>query len=295
MSALLRSCSPALADALAGGVELWAADLFTFTLADGVTQFNWTSWDTDLVADAVTYSSRRPWVECSGWSVVNTMEVPTSTVTLTATNDGFNGGASIKAQIHNGLFDGASVLISEAFMTTPGDTSALGLLPVFGGKVGAIDLIGTQAVLTCKGKVNDLDQYVPRNLFQVGCNHAFCDVGCTLNRAAFTASFTVGASPTPIFIPWAAAPGSPVAFNAGTLAMTSGAAAGSRRTILSSNSSGLTLAYPLYTVPAPGDSFSAFAGCDKTFDSGSGQSCTDRSNTQNYRGFEFVPPPNSAF
>lgn len=295
MSALLRSASAALQAALAGGVQLWAADLFVFTLADGVTQYHWTNWDSDLTSSGILYTSRHPWLGRSSWNVVNTLEVPTLSVKLMALNDGFAGGGNLKTQIHNGLFDGASFLLSRAFMETPGAPDALGAVPLFGGKVGPIDLIGTDATITIKGKVNDLDQFVPRNLFQIGCNHAFCDAGCTLNRAAYTATFAVGAGPSPAFIPWSSPPSNPALYNLGTLAITTGAGAGQRRTIASATSQGLILSYPLAITPAAGDDFTAFQGCDKTFASGSGQSCTDRSNTQNYRGFEFVPPPNAAY
>lgn len=295
MSALLRDASPALVAALAGGVKLWSADLFTFGLADGVTTYNFASWDSDLTVGDVVYASRKPWITRSGWNVTNTLEVPTLTLKLSAMNDGFAGGANIKTQIHNGLFDGASFLLARAFMTTPGDTADLGLVDLFGGEVGAIDITGAGAQMNIKGKVNKLDQYVPRNLFQVGCNHAFCDLGCTLNRAAYTSTFAVGADPTPTFVPWASPSATPALYTAGTLAITSGAGAGQRRTILAAASGGVTLAYPLYIVPAPGDTFTGFEGCDKTENSASGQSCADRSNTQHYRGFEFIPPPNAAY
>ncbi len=156
-------------------------------------------------------------------------------------------------------------------------------------------MIGGVATITAKGKNNRLDQYVPRNLYQVGCNHAFCDAGCTLSRASFTSNFTVGGSPTSIFVPWASAPGTPALYIGGTLAVTSGAGAGQRRTISGANAFGVDLAYPLSVLPAAGDAFTAFEACDKSFNSGSGQSCTDRSNTQHYRGFEFIPPPNAAY
>ncbi len=292
---LLRSCSPELAAALSGGVELWAADTFTFTLSDGVTKFYWTSWDTDLNVGGQAFSSKDPWLQRSKWNVTNTMEVPTLTVYLRALGSGFNGGAAILQQIHNGLFDGASFLLSKVYMTSPGNTSALGSVDLFGGEVAGIDLNETTANISIKGKVNKLDQYAPRNMYQIGCNHAFCDAGCTLSRNSFTASFVMGASPTATFVPWASAPGTPSLYLGGSVQVTSGAAAGSWRTVLAADSSGLTLSYPLYEAPQAGDTFKAFQGCDKTFDSGSGRSCTDRSNTQNYRGFEFVPPPNSAY
>jgi uncharacterized phage protein (TIGR02218 family) len=293
MTALLRPASSALQTALATNAVRARADLFTFTLLGG-TVLNWTSWDQDLVIGGVTYSSKSPWLERTNWNVANTLEVPSLTVYLRAFNTGFDGGANIKTQVHNGLFDGAAFLLSRAFMESP--PTVLDTVGLFGGEVGGINLTGSTAVITVKGKTNLLDKYAPRNLFQIGCNHGFCDPGCTLSRATYTAPFVAGASGlSSTFIPWAEAPGSPGIYQKGQLTMTSGAASGQTRTIAAASSEGLTLAYPLYETPAAGDGFSAFEGCDKTFDSGSGQSCTDRANTQHYRGYEFVPPPNSAY
>lgn len=296
MGAILRDCSPALAAALAGGQPLWRADLFSITLRDGVTVLNWCAWDSDLICGGVTYASRKPWIERSTWNVANTCEVPTLTARLLALNDGFAGGANIKTQIVGGLFDGAAFLLSRAFMASPGNADALGSIALFGGVVGGVEIVGSTAKLSIKGKVNTLDQNVPHNLYQVGCNHAFCDAGCTLSRASFTGSFAAGAAPTPSFIPWSGAPPVNAAnYQNGTLTMTSGAGAGQSRGIAQASAAGLTLSYPLYIAPAPGDAFTAFQGCDKSFNSGSGQSCTDRSNTLNYRGFPFIPPPNTAY
>lgn len=200
--AFLRSCSGSLALALAGGVQLWSADLFTFTLADGVTVYNWTSWPKDLVVSATTYSSRAPWLKRGQWSVENTMVVATMDVTLMALNDAFDGGANIKLQIHNGLFDGASFLLSRAYMTAPDVSTTLGTIDLFGGIVGAIDLDGGKALITCKAKNNLLDQPVPRNVYQLNCLHTFCDVNCGLDRADFTSERSVGSGSTRSFLSW---------------------------------------------------------------------------------------------
>jgi uncharacterized phage protein (TIGR02218 family) len=296
MSAFLRDASPALKSALASGVRLWVADLLSFTLADGVTVLNWTTWDSDLVCDGVTYRSRAPWINRSTWQVTNKMQVPTMKVTLLSLNSGFAGGAALQTQIHDGLLDGAIVLLQRVYMKTPGNADELGAVALFGGKSAGLDLDGISAVINVKGRINDLDQYAPRNLYQIPCNHGFCDLGCTLNRATFTAAFVAGTAPTEIFIPWnGAAPANATANQNGTIAFTSGPASGSRRTVTKADATGLSLAYPLYSLPAAGDAFTLFQGCDKTYDSGSGQSCTDRGNTQHYRGFRFVPPPNSAY
>lgn len=293
--AILRPASGPLALALEGGLELWSADIFHFTLVDGVTNLYMAAWDRDLTVSGQVYSCSKPWPTRGKWSVENTMVVPSLTVTLRALNDSFNGGANIKTQIHNGLFDGAQFLLSRAYMVHPNDTVTLGTIDLFGGEVAGLDLIGTLANLTVKGKVNKLDQYAPKNMLQIGCNHAFCDVGCTLSRVAFTTAYTVGVAPTPTFIPWnGAAPGNFANYLGGSVQITGGPASGQWRTVTIADNTGLTLSYPLYQTPVHGDAFKAFEGCDKTFNSGSGRSCTDRSNTQNYRGFEFVPPPTTA-
>lgn len=289
----MRSCSGALALVLAsGGVELWSADLFTFTLSDGTTIYRWTSFDEDLVANLFTFTSRKPWLQRSKWNVKNTMEVPSLNVTLAALNDAFAGGASIKAQIHNGLFDGATCKLERAFMLAPGDTVALGTILLFSGQVAGIDLDGTKADIGVKGLVNKLDQNAPRNVFQAGCVHTFCDPGCTLLRASFTTTYTMGSSPAPTktFVPWASAPGTPSRYNGGTLRFTTGPDSSQSRTIDKADSTGLFLSYPLYALPVAGNMFTAFEGCDKTK-----TRCSALANLQNWRAFPHVPPAETAY
>ena len=289
---VLRPCSGGLALALAGGVQLWSADLFDFTLADGVTVYRWTTWPKDLSVSLNTYSSRNPWMKRGKWTVENTMSVPTMEVTLLALNTNFDGGANIKLQVHNGLFDGASFLLSRAYMTTPDDATTLGTIELFGGIVGSINLDGGKAVITTKGKNNLLDQNVPRNVYQLGCLHAFCDVGCTLLRASFTTTKLTGAAPTRTLLPWDGGiiPGNVALYKYGTVKFTSGQNSGQTRNIAISDATGITLAYPLYYTPLAGDTFTAFEGCDKSL-----ARCVSLLNDQNYRAFPYVPPPNAAY
>lgn len=289
---LLRSCSTALATALEGGVPLWSADLFQFTLIDGVTNYCWTSFDSDIVYDGVTYVSKLPWLTRSKWGVANTMQVPSLDIYLRDLNEAFDGGAALKQQIHNGLFDGATMLMSRAYMESPGDISALGAIELFGGMVAGIVITGSKVTITCKGKNNLLDQYAPRNVYQVGCSHNFCDVNCTLNAATYTAGYTVGSGPSAVFIPWnGAAPGNYADYSNGVITFTSGPASGQSRTIMNGDMSGLNLAYPLYEVPNIGDSFTAQQGCDKTLNT-----CQNvYNNLQHRRAFDFVPPPDTTY
>lgn len=295
MSAFCRAYSPALLAAIQTRKIAHTADLVTIMLADGVTILRWTTFDMPLTTSGLTFTAQGPWLARVPWAVKNTMEVPQTTLKLSSLNTAFNGGATLQAQINEGLFDGAAFLVQRAMMGTDLNPDTLGVLALSAGKIGAIDCDGVSATITGKGKVNDLDQYAPRNLYQTSCLHAFCDTGCTLARASFTDAFTVGSGASASFIPWATAPASPQLYQNGTLAVTSGAAAGGRRTIAQATSAGLTLVYPLAAVPAAGDTFTAFQGCDKSQDSGSVQSCSARGNTANFRAYPNVPPPASAY
>ncbi len=279
------------------GAPLFCADLFTLTLQDGLTVYYWTSWSKNLTANGNLYISQDPFINRSKLGIKNTMEVSTMDINIIALNNGFAGGADFKAQVHNGLLDGATFLLERAFMITPDDTSTLGTITRFGGIVSTIDsLTGNNVKIKVKGKNNLLAMNAPRNVYSAGCLHAFCDAGCTLSRGSFTTSYTVGASPTRTFIPWnGAAPGNAANYRFGSLSFASGPASGQRRSIKVADNTGLTLVYPLYNLPIIGDSFSALEGCDKKLNSGSGQDCTARSNTQNIRLFPFIPPAETSF
>jgi uncharacterized phage protein (TIGR02218 family) len=295
---ILRDCPAPLALALDGGVELAYADLFKFVLVDGVTTYYWTSYDQDLTVSGQLYSSKKPWLQMTKWNLVNTMQVPSMGVDLRALNDSFSGGAQVKQQIYSGLFDLAVCDYGQVFME-PGsvDTTIFGgEMAVFNGVCAAIDMQATKASITVAGKNNLLDQFFPRNVYQKTCLHAFCDSGCTLSRATFTTTYTLGSGGTRSFLPWSGSPPPNAALYAlGTVAFTTGAAAGNRRTVAFGDSTGLTLVTPLTYLPSAGDQFTAFQGCDKSLDSGSGQSCTAYANTQNWRAFRFTPTPNAAF
>lgn len=283
---LLRSCSPALATALASGQKLWSADLFYLQFASGSNR-RYTSWETDLKIVDFTYISAKPWIRRSRWGVTNTMVVPEMTVTFMAQNDAPN----MKTLAHNGLFDGATMDMSRLFMPTPGDVTTLGTIDIFFGDVGAVDIIGTEITLRVKGRNNRLDVPAPRNLYQTGCLHTFCDPGCTLSAGSFTATYTVGTSPAPskTFLPWTSAPGTPADYLSGKLTMLTGTSAGQVRTIVGADATGLTLAYPLYALPVTGDTFSALKGCAKT-----AAACTGYGNLINFRGFPWIPTPDAS-
>lgn len=293
-NAFLRNWPAPLVAAINARAIRYRAKLYTITLVGGGT-LTWTDFDTDLVYAGTVFQSKAAFLSKPSWKVSNTMEVPELSLKISSFNAAFDGGGTLELQIHSGLLDGATFLMQECMMGVDCNPNTLGVGPLFGGKIAGIDLDGVTATIAAKGKINDLDQYVPRNLYQVPCNHAFCDPGCSLSAASFTSSFTMGGVPNTSFIPWASAPSNAAAYQNGTLVITNGPASGSRRTIAAASSAGLTLGYPLPFLPVAGNSFTAFQGCDKTLNSGSSQSCTAYSNTAHFRGFRDVPPPASAY
>jgi uncharacterized phage protein (TIGR02218 family) len=76
----------------------------------------------------------------------------------------------------------------------------------------------------------------------------------------------------------------------GVCTVTGGVAEGQQRTVQYAVATGMAFCYPLYEIPAAGDTFTVSYGCDKTQ-----ATCGARfANAQNYRGFPFVPPAESA-
>lgn len=269
------------------------ADLFTITLLQG-TVFRWTTFTQPLTISGNTWTPYGAGIQRDTVSLRNTVEVPEIQLTLLSRDTDLMLGKPIKQQILSGILDGAIIRMERIFLPkfqppAKPDTS-LGSFLIFQGRMSSAKVSAAGSTITVKGDNVLMNQYGPKNVYQTSCLHTFCDAGCTLNPASFTISNTVGASPTATLIPWGSVPGTPAIYSLGKITFTSGIASGQVRTVLGADSSGVVLAFPLDDVPALGDTFQVLQGCTKNFNDGSGQSCTDRSNTQNYRGFPFVPP-----
>ena len=288
---ILRTCGTSLATALGNGARLDQADLFQLTTLQGAF-YVWTSAGTNLTVFGQLYTSVAPHIERGKWNLTNTMEVPTLEVRILDTSKAAfgTGTLSLRTQIHNGLLDGASFRLQRLFLPAGTTDTSLGAIDIFTGDVGAVTLLGAQATIKVRGKSARLNVQAPRNVFQPGCLHTFCDTGCTLSKASFTHNFSVIGSSTRTILPISGGALS-AQTKGGTLTMTSGANSGESRSIIDWDGfSTVTLVQPLSNVPAVGDTCTVFQGCDKTL-----ATCTSTySNALNFRGFPFIPPPNTA-
>lgn len=284
----MRAATTLLAIAFASRTPFWSGDLFTFSLIDG-TVFRFTSADQPITTRdpdtgaATTWQSVGPLIQRSNWSVKSDASNVAMQIKLYSTGADFAPG-NLKRMIHDGYLDGATVALERVFMPAFGDTS-LGSVLLFEGRVGAVSVTALGAEIACNAAIVALDQYIPKNTYQIGCIHTLYDSGCTLSRAAYTASFTVD-SAGPGGINWQ---GAPVAdgsvYPLGTLVVTSGAGAGQRRTIVNCAGNAVGIAYPFLVVPAHGDTFTLTQGCAKTT-----TRCQQFNNLQHFRGFPYIPP-----
>jgi uncharacterized phage protein (TIGR02218 family) len=208
-------------------------------------------------------------------------------IQLYSTGLDFGANNNIKNQIHGGLLDGAYLLLQRAFMPTFGDTTTLGVVTLFGGTVGAVEVNSLGAKITCTASNVQLEQNLPRRTYEATCAYTLYDAQCTLNRADFTDSYVV-ASANAIAINWTAAPADPSIYVFGTMTITSGAGAGQAITVSNASSNGLAFGYPLLVVPSPGDLFTVTQGCNKTV-----ARCVAFNNSINFGGFPYIPAQSS--
>ena len=288
----MREASGPLVTFLNSNTVVLAAWCYTITLQGGGTIYRWTGADMPLTVGARAFTSptdngTQPSIRRGAVRHARGLEVQTLDLTLLCGQTARLGGISVPLFAHNGGFDGARVMLEWVPMGPAGwgDTS-LGSVVIFEGAVASVDPETTQVVLHIKSDLERLNIPMPRVVFQPGCANAFGDAGCGLNLATLTVSGTATGTPTTTSVPSALAQAAGY-FAMGTLTMTSGPAAGARRTVSVFSGGTLTLSTPLPVAPAAGDTFTVTPGCDRTF----GTCGTKWTNQNRYRGCPWVPPP----
>ncbi len=290
----MKSAPAALIAALQSSRELAFADCFTLTLADGTvartTNAQYPVSVPQSGAPALVFAAGD--ILIGGLKLKQTVGVdideqqidiafkPTSTI----------AGLPWPVAVREGRFDGATFDRARVVMTAPGVAPiANALVTMFHGEVATVDNIGRLSCrMTVKSMLNKLAIDMPRDIWQPSCLNTLYDGLCTVSKSANAASGTVGASPTLTFIPWSGS--AEGIYDQGTVTFEGGANVGISRTVRQSTAAGLTLQRPLDYLPAAGDSFVVYKGCDKTT-----ATCAGRfNNLVNFRGFPFVPPPELA-
>jgi uncharacterized phage protein (TIGR02218 family) len=274
--------------------QFYSANCYAFTLVGGGTAYL-TDGGRNLTLNGVTYQAGGPVLTRSQLSQKTGLEVASLTITLyPKPTDLLDGEPWLKA-LRQGQLDGASVTLTRAFMSAPGNTSGGGVL-MFSGRVAEIDIGRTQAQITVNAWTELLSIKMPRNVYQSGCGWTLYGPGCTVNKALYAVNAVVTADPIPSSFYTDLSQFPTGWFALGQMTMTSGANTGISRTVTQSISdayegwAAIILLSPLPVAPALGDSFTIWPGCDKSLGT-----CEYKfGNLRNYRGFPFIPAAETA-
>jgi uncharacterized phage protein (TIGR02218 family) len=269
--------------------QLLMADAFLFTLQGGST-LAYTNIDVTFTYAGVTYLANSVLVDGLKYKAAVGLEADQQQITVAArSTDTIAGGAPFLQALRDGSFDGCEIVRYRVFFSDRLGGTAIGGAMLFKGRLGTIDDIGrTSAKLTVNSDLVLLDIDMPRNMYQPTCLHTLYDLGCTLHKSGFQANGTVGAGSTASIVYW---PGANANFAQGTITFNTGVLAGVTATVGSAvNGSSLNLINPAQSVPALGDGFTVYFGCDHTL-----TTCQSKfNNLVNFRGFPYVPPPQMA-
>ncbi len=283
----MKYASAGLIALLNSGAVFTMADCYTITLQTG-TVYRWTNSDINLTLGGNLFTCSldqggQPLVQRGAIRNSRGTEVDTLDLTLITAGSAQLMGTNMSLAAHNGAFDAARVRVERVFMPTPGDCS-LGSLVLFEGNTAGVDPSSTQVVLHVKSDLEILQQQMPRILFMPGCANSFGDAACGISIPSLTTAGTVQAGSSAGSIVTGITGKANGYYNLGVLVMTSGSAAGARRSVASYTSGTAVFSVPLSVGPATGDTFSIYPGCAR-----SKAACAVYSNSNNYQGFPFVP------
>jgi uncharacterized phage protein (TIGR02218 family) len=270
-------------------VPLIFADIFAFTLMSGMI-LCYTNVDVSFAYNGAMYLANSVRVDGLKYTAKTGLEVDQQQITVAAlATDTIAAGAPFLQALRDGSFDGCEIQRNRVFFSDTIGGTAIGDVLLFKGRLGVINEIGrTTAKLTVNSDLVLLDIDMPRNIYQPTCLHTLFDSGCTLVKNAFGTSGAVGLGSTASIINWT---GAGLNFQQGSITFTSGVNTGATATVGSvAAGTSLTLLYPLESVPAAGDTFTVYFGCDHT----PGTCQSKFNNLANFRGFPYVPPPQMA-
>lgn len=272
----MKSVSGGLAAHIAGEVTTLAT-IWRVTRADGQV-FGYTDHDADVVYGALTHIASAGYtasaVETRAGLAADNLEIT-----------GLLDAPSItEADLMAGKWDFAKVEIS---LINWADTSQ-GILRQRVGRLGEVRVARGRFIAELLGLAVALQQSVGR-VVQVACDARLGDARCKVNLATYTVSGAVTAVSSRRAFTDAARAEAQHWFRYGRVIWTSGANNGYAMEVDSFASGAFGLALPMPYDIAISDTYSAYAGCDKSGRLGAAHCKAKFSNYVNFQGFEDVP------
>lgn len=282
--ALLRSPDPVL-----------ALDLLEITLADG-TVLRYTTADMPIPWGGHTWDPGILW-ERSEPSLKAGLETDNMTATAFADENDLINGIPFHDFVRRGGFEGAYLVLRWAYYSYDQlpPFAPVGALWGFSGKIWEPMTGGLKAQFTVKSPLAGLNQKMPWRLYQAPCGRTLYDAGCGVDKDDYAVTGAVQAGSTAQVLQTVLSQAAGW-FDLGWLEFTSGALDGTVVTIKRHGGDNtLTPLPPLLQAPAPGDTFTAWPGCDHTM-----AACQNKFTTrpqpwyQYYGGLPFIPQPETA-
>lgn len=270
--------------------QVLRCNAYTITLINGVV-LRYTDADVDITVGGVTWSSLGPKISGGRFSIKRGLEVARQTVQiLHSASDTVNGMSWHQAARIGGL-DNAKFDLSKCFAATWNTT--VYAVPVFSGLVRAVSHAEMTTTLEVASDAEMMQEPVPKIRFQPGCVRNLYDSGCGVSRAAFTFTGTVTATNSKSAIVVSVEKTEDY-FALGYVEFLTGANAGTRRSIKASADNGLiSMSIPLPSLPEIDDQVKLVAGCDRSLFGANG--CNKFNNVPNFKGFPFVPNPETQY
>lgn len=266
--------------------QVLIADLLTLTTVTG-TVYRYTNADIDLTWDGQTYVADEILFKRGSIRCVEGIELDTLSLSFYALPANLIGTVPFLQAVATGALDGAYVDLQRVY--TSSWTSLTGVVRSFIGRISDVEAGRTHAEITVKPETEILNTKMPRNLYQPGCVHTLYDGGCGLSKNSFSQVFHVAIGSTSSIL-YSEDGYSEGYFALGTIEFTTGDNSGVKRSIKSYDSGIIGLSYPLPYTPTIGDTFIAYAGCDKLQ-----STCLSKfNNLANFRGFPYIPVPETS-
>ncbi len=294
---------PDFAEFLNTAQQFIVCDLWTLYVSnpawndvEGLTNYSipyrYTTWDKDVTLydeagnPIDTWVATGPLIERDRVRSVIGVEVDRLQMRVYANDTMLIRGRPFLQAAVRGDLDGCRVELERAFFDS--SMQIKGVLKMFAGRLAPSKVSRSVAEFEIAADLELLNIQMPRNLYQAGCQNTLYDAGCKVSQVDVARDGTVGAGATTTTFSASMSPSAAAGtLDLGGVLFTSGALEGVVCTIKSWDGATVSLINPLPFAPAAGDTFKAWYGCNKTTDA-----CTNKfNNVVNFRGFPFVPVP----
>jgi uncharacterized phage protein (TIGR02218 family) len=260
------------------------ANLFTFSLLSGPV-LTYTDWRRPIRVAGTVYSPT-PRLVRGTVRVERGTNVSTQQVKIQEAN------STVITMLAQGFFNRALYRMDRIFAA---DATLQWTQPMnrFCGRVNSIDgITRSEAQLTIKCMLDDLDNDYPRQVLAADCNAVLFDQTCGLSRASYIVSSAAAAGCTKVKL-LSGLSNPDVYFTQGVVTFTSGPMSGISYMVKSYTGGVIVPSYPFLTAPAAGTTFTVTPGCDKTL-----ATCQSKygynpsaGHAPFFRGMPFVPDP----